>query len=229
MPMPDLCQSSHTSGYRASVEACSPSCARLWQGSGRNSGVWAGKDPDAERSGIKSSPAHQHSHSADSLVKKLIHVSVGTAWAEVVWHAKISVNNCIPSQLPEPWWRDRMGEKTKEETPNKCLYRECIIEISFFTWNDSFNKLSIMVLGFGRSWRETPSLCRIQVLESNNWHLSKWGTLESMGCQETHRCSGWEFLIYPKCVWCKWEQFLQKHWLCLCLKRHTHTTSEAQV
>lgn len=51
----------------------------------------------------------------------------------------------------------------------------------------------------------------------------KWCTLESMGCQETHRCSRWEFLIYPESVWCKWEQFLQNHWLCLHLKRHMHT------
>lgn len=51
---------------------------------------------------VKSLPAHQCSHSSDSLVKKVIHVSVGTDWAEVVWHAKISVNNCLPSHLPEP-------------------------------------------------------------------------------------------------------------------------------
>ena len=60
----------------------------------------AGKDPAAKRNGIKSSPAH--SHSTDSLVREVIWVSVGTAGAEVVCHAKISVNNCTPSHLPEP-------------------------------------------------------------------------------------------------------------------------------
>lgn len=87
-------------------------------------------NPAAKQNGIPSSPAHRHSRSADSLIREVVCGSVGTAWAEVVWHVKISVKNCMLSHLPKPWWRERVGEKTKEEIPNKYSFGGCKIKRS---------------------------------------------------------------------------------------------------
>lgn len=49
----------------------------------------------------------------------------GTAWADVVWYAKISVNNHMPSYLPGPRQKEEMDKKTKEEFREKYSFRKC--------------------------------------------------------------------------------------------------------
>lgn len=153
MPTSGLHQSVCTDGLATSRTHATSGWCQHGPGArpGGNSAALAGKDPAAQRNGIRSSPAHRHSCSADSLPREVSCERVGTAWTEVVWYARISENNHVSSYLPGPRQQEEMDIKTKEEIRDKYSFRKCQIERSFFSTDDSFSKLIFVILGSGGS------------------------------------------------------------------------------
>lgn len=133
-------------------------------------------------------------------------------------------DNWIPSLLPEHCWRDSMDKKTEEGIPNKYPFRECETKRSISSEQMNLSINWELLIWF---WRDLET--ETQFGQNRSFGIKQLASIWSdvhwrVWAARRHTDVLHEsILIYPECVWGKWEQFLQNHWLCLHLKRHMHT------